>query len=268
MADQDAALAPLVSNARRYVQEYRPAGDGQLWIAFDGAAIDRWLTQNGQPVWGRDRPATFVWLTVQGGAQNGSLITADDASELKASIDAAASTRGLPLIWPSAADAQKNHVDYASVSAGSTAVLADLARRSGGEGVLIGRANGDTGAAAVRWTFIFQDRSSDSSGALEGIDRAADVYAGLFAASGSLQPVDIEVTGIGDLREYASIENYLESQSFISRLSVLALGGDTVRFRLATRGGAESLQRSLALGGRLTPLSGGENGLQRFALHH
>jgi len=268
MAAEDAALAPLVSNARRYVQEYRPAGDGQLWIALDGAAIERWLTQNGQPVWGRDRPATFVWLAAQSGAQNGALITADDVSELKTSIEAAASLRGLPLLWPSAADAQKNHIDYASVTGGSTAVLADLAHRSGGEGVLIGRANGDSAAAAVRWTFIFQDRSSDSSGALEGVDRAADLYAGLFAASGSLQPVDIEVTGISDLREYASIENYLESQSFISRLSVLALRGDTVRFRLATRGGGQSLQRSLALGGRLAPLPGGENGLQRFELHH
>ncbi len=267
MAEEEAALAPLVSNARRYVQEYRPAGDGQLWVALDGPAIERWLTQNGQPVWGRDRPATFVWLAAQSGAQNGTLITADDVSELKASIDAAAALRGLPLIWPSTADAQKNHVDYASVMGGSSAVLADLARRSGGEGVLIGRANGDTATAAVHWIFTFQDRTSDSSGPLEGIDRAADLYAGLFAASGSLQPVDIEVTGISDLHEYASIEAYLESQSFISRLSVQALRGDTVRFRLATRGGGESLQRSLALGGRLTPLSGGENGLQRFELH-
>jgi hypothetical protein len=196
------------------------------------------------------------------------LITADDASELKASIDAAALQRGLPLLWPSAADAQKNHVDYASVNAGSTAALADIARRSGGEGVLIGRANGDTAAAAVRWTFSFQDHTSDSSGVLEGVNQAADWYAGLFAASGILEPVEIEVTGISDLREYASIESYLESQTFISRLTVQALRGDSVRFRLATRGGAESLQRSLALSGRLTPLSGGENGIQRFQLHH
>src|SRR3984957_4418707 len=37
-ADEDAALAPLVSNARRYVQQYRPAAEGLLWVAFDGAA--------------------------------------------------------------------------------------------------------------------------------------------------------------------------------------------------------------------------------------
>src|SRR5271170_6676762 len=61
-AQDDPALAPLVANARRYVQQYRAAPDGQLLVAFDGAAIDRWLTQNNQPLWGHERPATFVWL--------------------------------------------------------------------------------------------------------------------------------------------------------------------------------------------------------------
>ncbi len=274
-AEEDPALAPLVSNARRYVQQYRAAAEGELWMAFDGAAIERWLTQNGQPVWGRDRPATFIWLAAQSGnpsgtagTQSGVLITAEDTSELKASIDAAASQRGLPILWPSTADAQKNHVDYAAVNGGSPTVLADIARRLGGEGVLIGHANGTSATANVRWTHLFQDHSSEYSGSAEGVNRVADLYASLFAASGNLQPVDIEVSGIGDLRDYADIENYLESQTFISRLTVQALSGDTVRFRLASRGGAESLQRALVLSGRLTPIAAGENGIQRFQLHH
>ena len=64
-AEEDPALAPLVANARRYVQQYRAAPDNQLWVAFDSAAIDRWLTQNDQPIWGRERPSTYVWLAVQ-----------------------------------------------------------------------------------------------------------------------------------------------------------------------------------------------------------
>jgi hypothetical protein len=279
-ADEDAALAPLVSNARRYVQQYRAAADGQLWMAFDGAAIERWLTQNGQPVWGRERPATFIWLAAQTGTPSGApsstpsgtpsgvIITAEDTSELKAALDAAAAQRGLPIIWPSAADAQRNHVDYAAVNGGSASVLADIAHRLGGEGVLIGRANGTSAIANVRWTHVFQDHSSEYFGAADGVNRAADLYAGLFAASGNLQPLEIEVTGVKDLQEYAGIETYLESQTFISHLSVQALSGDTVRFRLAARGGSESLQRALVSSGRLTPMPEGENGIQRFQLHH
>ncbi len=265
-AEDDPALAPLVGNARRYVQQYRGAPDGQVWVSFDGPAIERWLTQNGQPLWGHERPTTFVWLAAQTGPQSGTVITADDTSELKAAIDGAAVFRGVPLLWPSAADVQRNRLDYASVSGAAPSTLAEIGRRLGGEGILIGRASGTAATANVRWTHLFQDRSSEFSGALEGVNRTADLYAGLFAASGNLVPIDIEVTGVGDLRDYASVQTYLESLTFISHVSEVALTGDTIRFRLATRGGAESLQRTLSLNGRLQPIAAGDNGILRFQL--
>ena len=83
----------------------------------------------------------------------------------------------------------------------------------------------------------------------------------------ALVPVDIEVSGLNDLRDYASLESYLESLTFISHVSVESLSGDTVRFRLSTRGGLDSLQRALSLNGRLQPAAAGENGIQRFQLH-
>jgi uncharacterized protein len=265
-ADDDPVFAPLIGNARRYVQQYRSAPDSQVWVSFDGPAIERWLTQNGQPLWGHERPTTFVWLTAQTGPQSGTVITADDTSELKAAIDAAAALRGLPLLWPSAADVQSNHLDYAGMNSTPPATLAEIGKRLGGAGVLIGKASGTAASANVRWTHLFQDRSSEYSGALEGVNRAADLYAGLFAASGNLAPIDIEVTGVGDLRQYANVQTYLESLTFISHVSVLGLTGDTIRFRLATRGGAESLQRALSLNGRLQPIAAGDNGIQRFHL--
>jgi uncharacterized protein len=267
-AQDDPALSPLVDSARRYVQQCRRAAGNQLWVAFDGPAIERWLTQNGQPLWGHERPSTFVWLTAQTGPQAGTVITADDTSELKAAVDAAAVSRGVPLLWPTAAEVQKNRLDYAGINGTGPSALADIGRRLGGEGVLIGRASNTSATANVRWTHLFQDRTSEFSGATEGVNGTADLYAGLFAASGNLAPIDIEVTGVSDLRDYASVETYLESLTFISHLSVVALTGDTVRFRLATRGGAESLQRTLSLNGRLQPIAAGDNGIQRFSLRH
>ena len=258
----------MIGNARRYVQQYRGAADGQIWVSFDGPAIERWLTQNGQPLWGRERPPTYVWLTAQTGPQSGTVITAEDTSDLKTAIDAAATLRGVPLIWPGTAEIQKDHLDYAGVNAAAPATLADIGRRSGGEGILIGRATGTSETASARWTLWFQDRSSEFSGALEGVNRTADLYAGLFAASGSLVPIDIEVTGVGDVRGYANLQAYLESLSFISHVNVAALTGDTIRFRLTTRGGAESLQRALPLNGQLQPIAAGDNGILRFQLQH
>jgi hypothetical protein len=264
--DEDPALAPLINKAGRYVQQYRAAPDNQLWVAFDGAAIERWLTQNGLPLWGRERPVTFIWLAVQSGPQAGTVVTAEDASELKSALDLAAAMRGVPLRWPTAAELQQDHLDYAALSGASQSTLADLGHRLGAEGTLIGRATNATLAAGVHWTFLFQDRSSEFSGALEGVNRAADTYAGIFAVSGTLAAVDIEVTGVSDIRDYALVQGYLESLTFIAHVGVEALSDDTLRFRLTTRGGPEPLQHALALNGRLQPIAAGDNGVQRFQL--
>jgi hypothetical protein len=88
----------------------------------------------------------------------------------------------------------------------------------------------------------------------------------LFATSGSFAPIDIEVTGIETVREYAAALNYLESLAFISRLHVVALTGDLVRLRLTTRGGPEPLRRALALNGLLEPDAAADGGVQRFHL--
>jgi len=256
-ADEEAVLAPLVGNARRYVQQYRSAPDNQLWVAFDGAAIERWLTQNDQPLWGRDRPSTFVWLSAQRPGQPAAVLGVDDTSELKLAIDAAAALRGVPLIWPTA--------DAASAGANAANPL-DAGHRSGAEGVLVGTANSASANASVRWTLQFQDHSSEFSGALDGITRIADLYAGLYAASGSLAPVEIDVTGVDDLKDYAAAQGYLESLTFVTHVGVESLNGDTVRFRLTSRGGIESLQHAIALNGRMQSVPAGDNGIQRFQL--
>ncbi|MDP9014215.1 MAG: DUF2066 domain-containing protein, partial [Pseudomonadota bacterium] len=146
------------------------------------------------------------------------------------------------------------------------AAAADMGHRAGADAVLLGRANGTDAAAGVRWTFLFQDRSSEFSGAVEGVNRAADLYAGLFAASGSVAPIEIDVGGVADLRDYATVQAYLESLTFITHVGVQSLNGDTVRFRLTARGGIEPLQHAIALNGRLQPQPAGDNGIQRFQL--
>jgi hypothetical protein len=269
IADADPALAPLMSEARRYVQQFHPAPDGQLAVSFDGAAIERWLAQNSQPIWGRERPSTIVLLAVQNAAlTGGSVMTREDTSDLKSLLDAAGAARGIALIWPSAADLQSNRLDYTAVGNTPASALAQIARRIGGEGVLIGHATNATAAATVRWTHVFQDRSSEFSGTADGLDRVADTYAGLFAATGAVVAVDIEVTGVDELRDYATVQAYLESLTFISQISVQDLGPDTVHLRLMTRGGAEPLERAFALKGLLEPLGATDSGMRRFHLHH
>ncbi len=264
-AAQDPAFAPLLDNTRRYVQAFRALPDNQLSVSFDGASLERWLAQNGQPLWGRERPNTVVWLIASTPAP-GTVVTIDDKSVLKDLIDEAAAARGIRLTWPSATDLSNNHLDFAAVNRMSTSALAELGRRINGDAVLVGRATNLGASASVRWIHGFQDHNSESTGATEGVNRAADTYAGTFAANGNIVPIDIEVSGVTDLRVFADLQTYLESLTFISHVSIQSLSGDTVKFRLTSRGGSEAVQHALVLSGRLQVSAPGENGMQRYQL--
>jgi hypothetical protein len=266
-AGEETAFAPLIADARRYVQQYRAASDTQLWVAFDGNAIDRWLAQNGQPIWGRDRPPTFVWLAVPAaGSQGGTVARSDDTTELKMAIDAEAQLRGVPLRWPTASDLQSHHIDFAAVMNSPNGTLVDLGRRLGAEAVLIGRPMAVGGAMTWRWAHQFQDRGSEFAGTIEGIDGVADLYAGLFAVSGAPTPVDIEVSGIADVSAYAKVQTYLESLAFVSHVSVRSVNADRGLFRLTVRGGASALQRAIATNASFESLPATDTSFLRFHL--
>ena len=254
-AGDDPAFASLVAGADRYVQQYRYAADGRLSVGFDGEAIERWLTLNGAPVWGRTRPVTFVWLTVSAGA-GGGVVMRDSTSDLKSAIDAAALARGIELLWPSTQDLQVAHLDYAALIRANPQTLAAISRRHGAEGVLIGSATDQSAVANVQWLFKFQTQIGQVAGAAEGVNLAADTYAALYAVSGAVATVDVAVDGIRDVRDYANVQRLFGSLSMVSHVAVLALNGDQVHFRLDVRGGAAPLVRTLALNGMLAAATG------------
>jgi hypothetical protein len=266
-AGEDAVFAPLMAEARRYVQQYRATPDNQFWVAFDGNAINRWLAQNGQPIWGRDRPTTLLWLAIPAaGSQGATVAKSDDSSDLKAAIDAEAAVRGIPVRWPTAAELQAHRIDYTAVLTSPNATLMELGQRLGAEAVLIGRPAMSGGAATLRWAHQFQDRTNEFAGTIEGIDGAADLYAGLFAASGAPTPVDIEVAGLADVTAYAKVQTYLESLTFVLHVSVRSVNADRALFRLTVRGGTNALQRALSVNPSLESLPATDASVLRFHL--
>lgn len=257
----DPALAPLLASARRYMQQYRAGSGNQIWVAFDGPALERWLAQNGQPSWGKDRPVTLVLLAVPDARGGGSVTGRDDNSDLKRALDQQASSRGILLMWPTAADLARLGVSYDRLMREPGSTFADSGKRLGAGGVLIGRADARPGTG-IRWLFLFQGRSAEYSGADEGVQRVADTYASLYAATGASIPVDFDVTGVGSLQTYAAVQAYLESLTQVSRIDVTGFDADTMHLRVVARGGLEPLQRVFAQDGRLQVEPG--SGVPRF----
>ena len=254
-AGGDPALAPIVNDARRYVQQFRVVGN-QFVAGFDGARVERAVTDAGRPLWGHERPATLV-LLVSGDGAGRTLLGPGSPGELAQAVVRGGQLRGVPLVWPDAA----RPVNLADVTSGSPERLAGAASKYGAEAVLAGVASGTGANAQVRWTLVQGSESTQWRGSgEEGAQGAADWFARVFTAepgavAGAL--VAITVSGVADLRAYAAVTEYLQSLTLVSALQVDEVAGDNVVYRARVQGGTERLARAIGLGGRLEPLSNG-----------
>jgi hypothetical protein len=266
-AAYDPSLAPLVNDARRYVQQFRVVGTNQFFVGFDGARLERSIAAAGQPLWGHERPATLVWLAAEDGARR-AVVDAQSDSELKRVVDRNAGLRGVPLVWPRSAGG----VGFADIWNGSNERLRATAAANGADAVLIGRASrSSAGGWQARWTLLYGEEASEWRGSLdEGVQGAADKFAGVFAVGGGQgdTAVVISVSGIGDLGAYAQVTSYLESLTLIRALSVDELAGDTVVYRAQVRGDAARLARAIELGNRLASTDGGADPTLSAALSY
>jgi len=245
--DAPARLGAALNNPRPYTQRFGFTADNVLQVGFDSVSIDRLLTEAGLPVWGRERPATLVLLNMT--SNEGAPRWLDGSSSSAETISRAAKLRGLPSVWTEATAQDQ-------IANGDTAALLQAAARYNANAVLLGTIRSDgAGGASVQWQLASPDANANASGSLEdGVDLAANTFARVYSASGtSLGSVAVEVTGIENLGAYASTLNYLEAMTLVRGVAVEQVSGDTMKFRLAVRGDADTLRRALALDGKLLP---------------
>jgi hypothetical protein len=249
--DAPARLGSALANPRQFVQRYGVTEDDVLQVGFDDVSIDRLLMEAGLPIWGRERPAVLVVLSLN--EAGGGWASAEVSPLDKERIEKAAHSRGLPLHWGTLDSQDLNLLD---MGVGGSSALVQIAARNGANAVLAGRGSRDGG---LQWILATIDGVSQTSGSLEeGVHLAADTFAKVFGAVGtSLSEVHVDVSGIANLDAYARTLNYLEQMTLVRSIAVEQVSGDTLRLRLAVRGDAETLQRAIALDHRLVPLDAG-----------
>jgi hypothetical protein len=219
-----------------------------LQVDFDEKAVTRLLIDAGLPLWGKERPLTLICLKLED-AGSTMWISRDSSTPERQSVEAAAANRGLPLVWPVMSGEEQSLLDS---PVGSSQLL-QLVRRYGADAILIGRAVRTTADVSGRWSLQAESTTVDVTGGLSaGIDATADMFAKLYAVSGSaLSEVVVEISGVQTLKAYAEMLNSLESLTVVRTVAVERVAGDTVRFRLAVRGDSQTLRRALALNRRL-----------------
>jgi len=246
--DAGSRLGPSANSPRQYVQRFAFTTDNQLQVAFDSNSVDRLLTDAGLPIWGRERPATLMLVSVPGPDGSPTWLDANLPSPERDAITRAARLRGLPIVWPSLTPEDRSML--ANASAGSSAELLALASRSNANAVLSGTARRDgAGGFSAQWNLYSQDGAANASGGLEeGVHLAAETLGRVYAAAGgTLGAVALEIAGIRNLDDYASTLNYLEGMTLVRSVALEQMTGDTMRLQLAVRGDASTLRRALAL---------------------
>ncbi len=250
--DNAPGLADLVANAQRYVQKYRNLPGGKVTIGFDGNKLESLIAAAGRPVWGRERPATVVWLAVDDSGGRRHLVGASDESDLKAAVDAAALSRGLPLIWPRLDTTDSTHASAADVWSGSNDRLIEAAARYRADAVLIGKQSGGTGD----WTLIAAgETTAIHGGPTDGVQGLADRFAEILAAPNTepTQRATLDIAGVNSLAAYADLIATLEASSLIRGVFVSELAGDRVVLSVNVRGSPDRLRRALATQRKFEP---------------
>jgi hypothetical protein len=243
---RDAGTRPAVASAAadptRYVQQYSTTADRMLKVGFEPAAMDRLLQQAGLPFWPLERPLTQVYLVVPAVAGGARALVASDRVPERADLDRAAQARGLPVAWP------VQTVPAAQVQA----MVAGSAAPPSGRSVLAGVSDGTT----VAWRYYDGGSGARVDGPVAaGADLAADVLAARYAPPSTRgnSTATLRIGGIGDVRDYAGLLDYLGSLSLVRAVAVRDVDGGTVGLDVTLRGDVELLGRIAALGEHLGP---------------
>lgn len=263
MGRRDAAGRPeigeLLDNAAAYAQQFRQPAPNRLWVAFDGAALERELGRLGQPLWGPERPSTLLWIAVDAGGGKRFVVASGaelrEEGEIRAEVLGAAAERGIPVVFPLMDAEDRARASFAEVWGGFEDSILAASERYGVDAVLVGRLTaGDMGHG--RWTLYGPDGAERWSGGVpDSVGRLADRFAARFAVvtSGAGRFIQVAVSGVETVEDYGRVSTFLGRLTAIESVSVESVERDRVVFRVAVRGEAAALDEAVRLGGVLRP---------------
>ncbi len=248
-------------------------------VEFAPSLINSMLTNAGIPVWDNNRPSVLIWMVLQNSAGEREMLTAESNPEIIAAMREFARARGLPIIFPvldfedrrSLSTDQVWNLDEESIRAAS--------ERYGADSILSARLHFTAGGELVGlWQFIFQDETlvfdgfnTDLQEYLYGpLDRVTNQLASYFAISPQAmtqQQANLRVDGVGDLRAYSALLNYVQNLGLVEGVTTLALDGTRIELRLDLLGNPQQLSELIALDRDLMPIYSSTEELGNF-LHY
>ena len=267
-----------IKTASRYVQQYRylvvekqpgqPLDAAQsevkhnLWVRFSDSKVKRLLKENSLAIWGAQRPAVLLWMSVTDG-KNRYILRDRDISVLKDAVEKEAHRRGLPVIWPLFDETDQKQVAFLDVRGQFWGPIMQASQRYSVDAVALCRMNWDGASWQIDWSLMLDKKPENwrfrapeiEVPIVNGIDFIADKVASRFAVIDTMSEGELVllVNGINDVKIYAKVMHYLSSITSIKQIFPSEIEQSQVRFHIDMSGEKEDLQRVIALGKVLQP---------------
>ncbi|MGB0360399.1 MAG: DUF2066 domain-containing protein [Endozoicomonas sp.] len=228
---------------------------------FDERAVNQLLEKASVSIWGKNRPATLIWLAIEG-PESRTLV--NSADELPKVFGQAFSQRGLPSLFPLMDVEDAAFISAIDVWGGFSGKILQASKRYGSQSVLSGRLTEDSGLYYGRLNLIFRENSQsalikglDSQGvALLASDLVGSILSHHYAVNTSnvSSKVSLTVENVGTLDDYAKLIKYLERVNAVREVEVANVRGSVLGLELTIDGSENQLADALALGRSLEPV--------------
>ena len=232
----------------------------KLWLRFSEKRVSKLLREQGYPVWGKNRPATLVWLVVDDQKKR-TLIGNSTPHISRAHIQQEAIKKGLPFRLPLLDLADQSKLQVTDVWGNFEDTILEASSRYQTEAVLVGRIYLSYAKTwNTRWSLYSAGQRHDwdvsnsenlRAAVKEGLSKTGEVLSNRFAQVDTLFEKGetlIQVKNISNLKTYNRAIKYLKSLSIVSDVQVHQINKDDVIFKISSRSGRLGISQSVALG--------------------
>jgi hypothetical protein len=286
---KDSEIRKGISRVTRYVRSYSYAmEDNQQYITinFDQERIENLIRTSGFPIWGKTRPDTLIWLSMQ--SSNNSkrnLLTNDNYPSFYGAMTNQSDVRGIQLVYPLWDLDDVQNLTVYDIWGGFAQRVAQASQRYGVQSVLSARVypyqqdvnneastehpiNYKPGQWLADWTSI--EDGQFLSGQLVAntlleigpklIDALADQLSSKYAIDIDKLDLDqgkteIVINNIKSIESYVNILTFLESLSVVNSATLIRQQGSQGTFELSLFGENEDLYNAFKLGSKIKPIT-------------
>lgn len=262
---QDEIIQAETLEPDRYVRSYsythNPITDQlQLKVLFAQNLIDALLRQTQHPIWGRSRPLVLVWQAVE--EKQKRFVINTDEKTWHYEFEKAMNDRGIPVIWPSLDLEDQMALPMANLWGLFRDDIGSASERYLTDAYMAGRLIQTTEGM---WQYTGFFRGSQAPLSLDAKDESkqavlhsvANQVASFLAQHYAVQSDSessgqiIDITNVNSFQEYQQLLSYLQANSVIKEVKVLAAKQNSLSLELVLSASWDQAWSTLALDQRL-----------------